>query len=585
MRRQLVAIVALAVGCGDNTKLPAPGSCDADPDPRCANPIDHVMVPMLRALDVPLVDAPLDELCRRVYIDLVDRGPTVDEREACLRDRFEDTVDRLLADPLHERAWRARWSKLLGYNLYATGTADIVDLDDRIGAMDRGDISYRDFASAVVWHPAFWALNNGDNWAMGLFSAFLGRPARDDEVAGLRPITRFWLQRIYDEGFYWFFLHQQALASGSDEATATAIANVHASDGAKADWGIDVCGCGGGEGIDPCETDTLGEPVSIAPRCSATGANVARTRDYTPGQTDECPDGTHRPECADRLTDFAGNYTPITDWPDLDDATRNDLDGIGRALAARHDFWDAAADRELRWLLGWWQSTFVQADSDLPDVRQVLADLLKVGASPRDIDRMIVTSLLYRLPASPPPVLVDPDSLPPWTMGPTKLLSGEGWLRAAVTAVGETVAPCDHRFVVRGAWNAAYVDPRRVDHEASSISTVVDPIKASMALGGCNGDTMRPVISNLQLTYEWSQLARPLCAYGSGVVVTGNLGAAVDHLGVAILGRHIIGDERTALVGEMHACLAQGDVGCIDDDSSVRWMCRRMIDSVEFGTY
>src|SRR5690348_7038959 len=137
MRLQVVACTVLSAvvasgGCGDNVPPPVPGSCEADPHPRCTNRIDHVMVPLLRERGVPLVDAPADELCRRIYIDLLDRGPTVAERTACLGARYESVVDRLLADPAHERIWRARWSELLGYNMFLTGTRDIVDLDDRI---------------------------------------------------------------------------------------------------------------------------------------------------------------------------------------------------------------------------------------------------------------------------------------------------------------------------------------------------------------------------------------------------------------------------------------------------------------------
>jgi Protein of unknown function (DUF1549) len=597
MRLQIVASTALIAwaACGDNLAPPDPRSCEADPDPRCANPIDRVLVPALRAIAMPLIDAPADELCRRLYIDLIDRAPTLDERAACLRDPYEDVVDRVLADPAHERTWRARWSKLLGYNLYAAASRDVVDLDARIGAMDRGDITYPEFAAAVAWHPAFWALHKDDEWAAALYPAFLGRPARADEIAGLRPLTRIWRQRIYAEGFFWFAMHQKALADGMDEAGATAFANIKASNGAKADWGVDVCACDGGEGVAGCASETLGTRVAFTQRC-APGVTVHRTRDFTPGQDDECPDHSHRFECADRLTDFAGGYLPIEPLPALDDATRKDLDGVGRALAARHDFWDAAADRELRWLLGWWQTTFVRPDSDLPAVRALLAETLRAGATPREIDRLIVTSLLYRLPATPPST-VDPATLPPWAMGPTKLLAGEGWLRAAATVVGETVAPCDHRFVVRGGWDIAYVDPRLLAPEPSSLDAMLGPsfhIDASMALGGCNGDILRPVISNLGLAYAQSQLARPLCAYGGGVLPPSwdgaDLGAAVDHLAAAILSRQVAGDERAELVGEMRACRDAaagpgGDQGCVDDESAVRWMCRRMLDSVEFGTY
>jgi hypothetical protein len=174
-------------------------------------------------------------------------------------------------------------------------------------------------------------------------------------------------------------------------------------------------------------------------------------------------------------------------------------------------------------------------------------------------------------------------------MGPTKLLAGEGWIRAAAVAVGETVVPCDHRFVVRGGWDPAFVDPRFLDTRPSGIDRILGPgkgIDASLELGGCNADTTRPVVSNLALAYAQGQLAEPLCADGDGVLPPswdGDMAAALDHLGAAILSRRIETTERTELLGEMHACISAGS--CTTDESAVRWMCRRMLDSVEFGTY
>jgi hypothetical protein len=47
--------------------------------------------------------------------------------------------------------------------------------------------------------------------------------------------------------------------------------------------------------------------------------------------------------------------------------------------------------------------------------------------------------------------------------------------------------------------------------------------------------------------------------------------------------------ERDELMAEMRGCrdadIAIGDQGCKDDGSAVCWMCRRMLESVELGTY
>ncbi len=59
----LAALLAAITGC----KSSAPGtggagavddvSCDANPDPHCTNPINRVLVPMLRAANMPIRDA------------------------------------------------------------------------------------------------------------------------------------------------------------------------------------------------------------------------------------------------------------------------------------------------------------------------------------------------------------------------------------------------------------------------------------------------------------------------------------------------------------------------------------------------
>src|SRR5262249_11393011 len=62
------------------------------------------------------------------------------------------------------------------------------------------------------------------------------------------------------------------------------------------------------------------------------------------------------------------------------EATMKRLRGLGDALVARRDFWEAAVDRELHRYLGWWQTSFVRPDSDLPELRRVLTDeLMKTG--------------------------------------------------------------------------------------------------------------------------------------------------------------------------------------------------------------
>src|SRR5262249_51531468 len=124
---------------------------------------------------------------------------------------------------------------------------------------------------------------------------------------------------------------------------------------------------------------------------------------------------------------------------------RKRLLALGEALAARPDFWEAGADRELAHLLGWWQIGFRRPDFDIPEVRALLADQLKATNSIRALHRTIVTSSLYTAAADAPTDAMD--DVPPYATGPSKLLAAESWLDSAAAAVGERIGSCDFRFV------------------------------------------------------------------------------------------------------------------------------------------
>ncbi len=599
LRCVLAMLVLAACGGDDDPSDPQPlPTCEVEWHPRCDHPIDRLLIPRLRVAGVPIVDAPADELCRRLYLDLVDRIPTPEERADCAAVDVVAVADRLLAGAEHDYLQRARWSELLGGDFTRTSTLDTVDLDRVVGAMAAGELPYADFAAAVAVHPGFYALHPGDDWASALVTVFFGRAARADEIAGLRGLTRIWQPRFYMEGGHWWNAYRAARDSGFTEPAAITSANEQAQNDARPEYGVNPCLCVAGEGVSPCTSDTFVRRIAVTGRCVAASdsfaaANVLRTVAYSPGQRDDCAGSGPRAECADREIDFVGGIAPIAPRAPIDAATAADLAGIGAAMASRNAFWDAAADRELRALLGWWQSTFKFPDSDLPDVRSVVAERLRAGDSPRAVRRLIVTSLLYRLPTGAPPV-DDPDRLPPWATGPTKLLAAEGWLRAAAVAVGETSSPCDHRFVQRGGIDLTILDRRHFTYQPSSLDELMGDegfsVRAAITLGGCNADDLRPTRSNIGLAFAQADLARLLCAYGTAVLPPGwdgDLANAVDHLGTRVLSRTVGGTERGELVAEMQACLAAhaGQPACADLETAVRWMCRRMLDSAEFATY
>src|SRR5436853_1227567 len=154
-----VAIVALAA-------LAAVGlsACGRDDgcDPDCANPIDRIVVPKLRELG--LSPRPVDpyEVCRRISIDLLGRGPTGSEIEACVAASPEHRVELAQASPDYARALHRQWSEVLGYDVLELWSHDLADLDALVDELAADRMTYEEFATAVVTHPGFVGLHYDD---------------------------------------------------------------------------------------------------------------------------------------------------------------------------------------------------------------------------------------------------------------------------------------------------------------------------------------------------------------------------------------------------------------------------------------
>jgi hypothetical protein len=584
----VAACVAAATGCSPETY-----TCD----PYCDNPIDRIVVPKLRAIGVAPRDVDRFEHCRRIAIDMLGRNPSGSEIEACMNAAPRARVELAQSHPDYVRTTRRVWSELLAYDVLETWNRDLFDLDAVVARYAAGELDYAGFVKQVVVHPGFLDLHSEDQWAAALYRVFLGRPARDDEVAALRPLNRAFYSRFLCEGVIWFNLFEGYREDGETVAEATASADIDCADAAKLNTGFNPCLCEPDDGYLGCSTAALGVPVTLPAACVDPSepydeANVYLIGASQPGTSDECPDGSRNPRCRDRAVDddFLTLY-PIIPWPEVGPAERAALDGIGGAMEARGDFWEAAVDRELRRLTGWWQTSFRHPDSDLPAVRAVLADMLRDGTPMREIQTLIMTSQLYAAPASTPNGWdVDDDGdPPPWAMGPTKLLAAEAWVDTMMLAVGEQPGSCDVRNLTVYGFEYELADPRLVDDPTSSLDGVAEEyyLNAVASLGGCKSGSPRPTRSNVGMVFAQGEHARIACAYGDEAVPpgwNGDLGAAADHLIRRLFARPPSSeDEIDELVGEMEACLGAG--ACGDPDAAARWLCQRLADSTEFATY
>jgi hypothetical protein len=589
--RHLLLIILGAV-CGQ------PGCERGEPscEPYCANPVDRVVVPRLRELGIEPRAADPFEHCRRISIDLLGRGPSGPEIEACIDAAPDARVELAQASPDYVRNTRRVWSEVLGFDVLETYSRDLEDLDAVVARYAGGELDYAALATAVAVHPGFLALHPEDAWADAVYRVFLGRPARADEVAALRPLTRAFHARYLCEGAIWWNVFEAYLSDGETVDDAIAGAEIDCADIAKTNFGFNPCPCFPGDGSLGCATPALGVPVAFTPACAYAadpydGANVVRIGAAVPAADDRCPDGTHHPKCRDREIDeedFITMYPP-EDWPVAGAGVRAELDTVGMALAARPDFWEAAVDRELRRFTGWWQRSFRHPDADLPEVRAALAAMLRDGASARELERVILTSQLYAAPAAAPPgwdaAAGEP---PPWASGPTKLLAAEPWLDTVLRAVGETPGVCDVRNLTVYGYEWELGDWSRLEDPTSSLDGIVEDfyVNATMALGGCRARAARPTQSNVGLAFAQGEHARTACAYGRAVVPDdwdGDYAAAADHLIRRLYDRRPHAGELDELVAEMDACVDAG--ACVDDDAAARWLCQRLTDATELTTY
>jgi Protein of unknown function (DUF1549) len=581
-------------------KLPQALTCDDRPDPHCANPISRILVPMLRGAGVPIVDASPAEVCRRMAVDLVGRVPTAQEAAACTSQTFAQMADAFMAEDDYARTQARAWGELTQYDIDFMWPKYTAELDGMVRDLYRGKLAYADFVTAFITHPGFFQRHLFDDWTAAVFNLFLGRPARTDEVEAMRPLTYVWNYRFFCDGFEWYTLYEYERQSGMTDTAASQAADQYCTP--IFDPYIDPLYCayapGGG-----CRSTALGPEIVL------NTVQKGRTSTVDPGATSTvCPDGVTRAGCGAREETFTGPNMnmltmagPLASVAPLDDASRKLVNSIGGALATRRDFWETEANREILRLVGWWMQGFRRPDYDVPDIRAVVADMLQSGTSVRDMQKTIVTSLLYTLPAAAP--AAPPGAPASWTppifaTGPTKFLGAESWLDSAGLVVGETLGSCDYRYMSSFGYDETYrVDPSILESKSATLVSGDWPpgqyLTTAQQLGGCSSGAPRPTFSSVGITYAQHATAQIVCGLGRAVVPSGTSDtsdAALANVARVVvastLSRPATDAEATELGSEMSACLAQGaSSGCADAPSAARWLCQKLVDSAEFSLY
>ncbi len=600
-------VIGLLGACGNDKAVGEDegdaGSCAARPDPHCDHPIDRLLVPKLRGLGLEPRDASAQEVCRRMAIDLLGRAPNDAERAVCVGQSFAEMADTFMASPEFVRTQRRAWSELFHYQALTVWNDDQVDLDALVGQLYRDEVTYDAFVRRAVVHSGFVSLNRGDMWTQAVFTTFLGRPARNDELAAARPLLAPFVERTFSSGSVFWSWYRWAKGNGWTEQDATNLGVQQSYNGPKVEVVSNLCRCTPGLLNAGCFSDVFGPLVQLVPICALPAtpsdpANEFRREARTPSSDDLCGDGvTRRIECSDRRLVAEPRYTfsPIVVAPEMTAAMRAEWDKIGAALVGRPDLWEAAADREIKKLLGWWHATFKHPESDLPEVRALLATKMKEGLSPREVIKLIVTSQLYVQPRALG-AEVDAATLPPWAAGPSKLLAGESWWASAATVVGETAGRCDFRWGQSNTYEPRWADVGQVETTVGSLDGRYPApapewgraVHAIQRLGGCTGDARRVDLSNVGLAYAQAAIAREVCALAASVTPpgwSGDLRDAATFLVRRVWARDPLDGEVETMAQEMAACVAAGANGCATPEIAARWLCTRLIDSAEFSTY
>lgn len=603
MRKRTVLATGLLLlaACSTEDESAPALSCEENADPHCAHPIDRLLVPKLRSIGLGPRDGDALRVCRRLSIDLVGRIPTLDELETCVAESPEQRVDTFMAKPEYVLVQQRAWAEAFGFNSFLMWYGDAYDLDRIVGRLYTGELDYAEFAGEVAFHPGFFALHQGDDWTGHLIYTFLGRTAREDEVAGMRPLTHVFESRVFCDAAIWQASYEFEVADGWPPAEATQYANEGCIAAGSEEFALNFCNCEVGYGSVGCRSNTLGTEIDFGfDGCpdlenGYSHESYFRIGEFSPGLRQSCQTGETESPCQDRLVDddeetIGGVLQPYAPLPN---ALRERMLGIGKALAARSDFWEAGADRELARFIGWWKDGVRRPDFDLPEVRTLLANELERTGSVRAIQKLILTSLLYTAAEEPPKGRGDDPELPLWTMGSTKLLTAENWLDSAGTATqGQILGSCDFRFVAKGEEGVMSVDPALVRHVASPFPES-RYLSGAQLLGGCTADVPRPRVSTVGVTYAQHDLARSLCASATQVLPAdfdpadssdAALSRAARHLVNHALTRDASDNELAELTSEMKECLAAAD-GCESPEAAVRWTCTRILDSAEFALY
>jgi len=147
--RGLIAVCAVV------TPHPDPAPADIYARLPVHNGVDRAVWRQLQRLGITPSDAAAEHtVLRRLYLDLIGRGPTAEEARQYLDDTNPDKrarlIDRLLDDPEYAEHWANKWTDLLRPNPYRVGIKATLNYDAWIREAFRSNKPYDQFVRELI---------------------------------------------------------------------------------------------------------------------------------------------------------------------------------------------------------------------------------------------------------------------------------------------------------------------------------------------------------------------------------------------------------------------------------------------------
>ena len=396
----IASTVALAAceGRPPPSSTPTPSTCAAC---QTGHPLDELLSPAFAALGHEPVVAASDALCTRLAFDLVGRPLRSAEQDRCVASIAAGDVDAAVVELQGTDDYLLQsqrfWADRIATNDVVVDFRATVDLYHLVDDVQRGTIRYDEFVVAALKHPG---LINADFGARErvrrVFQAILVRQPNEAEEIELSSL---WKGILAD-----FNAFDPELPIRRTAATVLP---------------------GFCRNVGSCSTDLWGGAevdFSFVP------ANQA----FVPLFFDDLP-------------------------AEIDDALR----APGELFARQPEVYEAEVDALLDRFLDWDEGAReIQRPGHLfPEVRAHLAAILQDEGSLPDVERLILTSLMYTQRADVDDgVSIDDTASPdhPLRSGPVKALSAEAFMSTMQGTTSLPFASCDPRFADGFSYSLVY---------------------------------------------------------------------------------------------------------------------------------